>query len=180
MAQLEAIRHEMRTGLSILNPGPMTRQVMDSAAPGLLNPVEIKETESNTGLKQAAASGSSSLQSPTPMQMVMQMQELQRASQNEIRTEPTNMQSATVSPEVAVVHSGLTASLQVSESQGSEDARNRTSPQEVVVLPISAVDAGLLPSKPALLSGGADLVFASVVERKVAFDSKKFLEQGEL
>ncbi len=44
MAQLEAIRHEMRTGLSILNPGPMTRQVMDSAAPGLLNPVEIKET----------------------------------------------------------------------------------------------------------------------------------------
>jgi hypothetical protein len=69
MAQLEAIRHEMRTGLSILTPGPMTRQVMDSAAPGLLNPVEIKETESNTGLKQAAVSGSSSLQSPTPMQV---------------------------------------------------------------------------------------------------------------
>ncbi|CAK9213629.1 unnamed protein product [Sphagnum troendelagicum] len=154
MAQLEAIRHEMRTGLSILNPGPMTRQVMDSAAPGLLNPVEIKETGDCA--------------------------ELQRASQNEIRTEPRTMHSATVSPEVAVVPSGLTASLQVSESQGSEDARNRTSPQEVVILPISAVDAGLLPSKPALLSGGADLVFASVVERKVAFDSKKFLEQGEL
>ncbi|CAM6019387.1 unnamed protein product [Sphagnum balticum] len=154
MAQLEAIRHEMRTGLSILNPGPMTRQVMDSAAPGLLKPVEIKETGDCA--------------------------ELQRASQNEIRTEPRNMHPATVSPEVAVVHSGLTASLQVSESKGSEDARSRTSPQEVVVLPISAVDAGLLPSKPGLLSGGADLVFASVVERKVAFDSKKFLEQGEL
>jgi hypothetical protein len=83
-------------------------------------------------------------------------------------------------PEVAVFHSGLAASLQVSESQGSEDARNGTSPQEVVVLPISAFEAGFLPSKPAWLSGGADLVFALVVERKVAFDFKKFLEQGEL
>ncbi len=51
-------------------------------------------------------------------------------------------------PEVAVVHSGLAPSLQVSESQGSEDARNGTSPQEVVVLPISAFEAGFLPSKP--------------------------------
>jgi hypothetical protein len=94
--------------------------------------------------------------------MVMQMQELQRASQNQIRTEPINMQSATVSPEVAVVHSGLTASLQVSESQGSEDARNRTSPQEVVVLPISAVDAGLLPSKPGMILANETERFRSV------------------
>jgi hypothetical protein len=94
--------------------------------------------------------------------MVMQMQELQRASQNEIRTEPINMHSATVSPEVAVVHSGLTASLQVSESQGSEDARNRTSPQEVVVLPISAVDAGLLPSKPGMILANETERFRSV------------------
>ncbi|CAN5962522.1 unnamed protein product [Sphagnum jensenii] len=50
--------------------------------------------------------------------------------------------------EVAVVHSVLAPSLQVSESQGSEDARNGTSPQEVVVLPISAFEAGFLPSKP--------------------------------
>jgi hypothetical protein len=91
--------------------------------------------------------------------MVMQMQELQRASQNEIRTEPTNMQSATVSPEVAVVHSGLAASLQASESQGSEDARNGTSPQEVVVLPISAFEAGFLPSKPRMI-----LVFETEIQ----------------
>lgn len=29
------------------------------------------------------------------------------------------------------------------------------------------------------ISGGADIVFASIVERKVAFQSKKFLEEGE-
>jgi hypothetical protein len=79
------------TGFSILSLGPMTHWVMNSAAPGLLTPVEMKETESSMGLKQAAASGSSLLQSPTPMQMVMQMQELQRASQNEIRIEPRNI-----------------------------------------------------------------------------------------
>jgi hypothetical protein len=61
MAQLEAIFHEVQTGFSILNLGPMTHWVMNSA--------EMKETESNTGLKQAAASGSGSLQSPTPVQV---------------------------------------------------------------------------------------------------------------
>jgi hypothetical protein len=69
MAQLEAIFHEVQTGFSILNLGPMTHWVMNSAAPGLLTPGEMKETESNTGLKQAAASGSGSLQSPTPVQV---------------------------------------------------------------------------------------------------------------
>lgn len=35
MAQLEAIRHEMRTGISIMNPGPMTSHVLENAVPGL-------------------------------------------------------------------------------------------------------------------------------------------------
>ncbi len=44
MAQLEGIFHEMQTGFSILSLGPMTHLVMNSAAPGLLTPVEMKET----------------------------------------------------------------------------------------------------------------------------------------
>ena len=40
MAQLDAIRHEMRTGISIMNPGPMTRQVMEKAVPGLSTAVQ--------------------------------------------------------------------------------------------------------------------------------------------
>lgn len=35
MAQLEAIRHEMRTGISIMNPGPLTSHVLENAVPGL-------------------------------------------------------------------------------------------------------------------------------------------------
>jgi hypothetical protein len=44
MAQLEAIFHEMQTGFSILSLGPMTHWMMNSAAPGLLIPVVMKET----------------------------------------------------------------------------------------------------------------------------------------
>lgn len=29
------------------------------------------------------------------------------------------------------------------------------------------------------LSGGADIVYVSIMERKVAFESKKFFEQGD-
>lgn len=43
MAQLEAIRHEMRTGISIMNPGPMTSQVLKNAVPGLSAPVQSSE-----------------------------------------------------------------------------------------------------------------------------------------
>lgn len=43
MAQLEAIRHEMRTGISIMNPGPMTSQVLENAVPGLSAPVQSSE-----------------------------------------------------------------------------------------------------------------------------------------
>lgn len=35
MAQLEAIRHEMRTGISIMNPGPTTSHVLENAVPGI-------------------------------------------------------------------------------------------------------------------------------------------------
>lgn len=41
MAQLEAIRHEMTTGISIMNPGPMTRQVMEKAIPELSTAVQL-------------------------------------------------------------------------------------------------------------------------------------------
>lgn len=32
MAQLEAIRHEIHAGMSIMNPGPMTREILNSAS----------------------------------------------------------------------------------------------------------------------------------------------------
>ena len=47
MAQLEAIRHEMRTGISIMNPGPMTSRVLKNAVPGFSAP----EKPSQKGLQ---------------------------------------------------------------------------------------------------------------------------------
>ena len=43
MAQLEAIRHEMRTGISIMNPGPMTSQVFENSVPGHSAPLRSSE-----------------------------------------------------------------------------------------------------------------------------------------
>ncbi len=42
VALLEAICHEMQQGLSIMNPGPMTHQVIDSTEQ-VLTVIEIKE-----------------------------------------------------------------------------------------------------------------------------------------
>jgi hypothetical protein len=42
VALLKVICHEMQQGLSIMNPGPMTHQVIDSTKQ-VLNIIEIKE-----------------------------------------------------------------------------------------------------------------------------------------
>jgi len=75
-------------------------------------------------------------------------------------------------PEVAVVHSGLAPSLQVSKSQGSEDARNGTSPQEVVMLPVSAFEAGFLPSKPGKIHYPIAMIWVSPI---LSFVTQKLL-----
>jgi len=43
MAQLEAIRHEMRTGISVMNPGPLTSHVFENVVPTPSNPSQSSE-----------------------------------------------------------------------------------------------------------------------------------------
>lgn len=176
MAQLEAIRHEMRTGISIMSPGPMTSRVLDSA-------LESSGKEHRPSLDQLASvthpiSGPTRQVSPT--QIVLQMENLQAASKQDRSTgivTPASTVSAFSSTKGTPVN--LASSIQA-PSKLSDGIVGKTSVQELVVLPISAVEAGLLPSKQEPISGGADIVLASIVERKVAFQSKSFLEHGEI
>lgn len=50
MAQLDAIRHEMRTGMSIMNPGPRTRGAMDTTDPELSTRFQTQENGDNPPL----------------------------------------------------------------------------------------------------------------------------------
>lgn len=185
MAQLDAIRHEMRTGISIMNPGPMTRQVMEKAVPGLSTAVQshVNGATCKSDMVQSASiadnSDSGLFDTFSPTQMVMQLQKLRSEHCQQIPAKPLAIPSNQVSHDTgalvglgAIVHPSGGHVLPGGSIKGSLS-------QDVVVLPISAVEAGILPPSEGPLSGGADIVFASIMERKVAFESKKFFEQGD-
>lgn len=167
MAQLEAIRHEMRTGISIMNPGPLTSHVLENAVPGLSTAQQSPEQATANPPERAPLDHASQA---SPTQIVMQMQALRAASEQAARAAST-VASSRGDPV------GLASVIQ--QPKPSTWEVGKVPVQELVVLPISAVEAGLLPSNQEPISGGADIVFASIVERKVAFQSKKFFEEGE-
>jgi len=180
MAQLEAIRHEMRTGISVMNPGPLTSHVFENVVPTPSNPSQSSEkgTENPRTPVIHAISGVSSQVSPT--QIFMQMQTLQAASKQDKPPGATSVNPSSASAFAARVGGQVGLASVIPGSQESNNGQVGITPgQELVVLPISAVEAGLLPSNQEPISGGADIVFASIVERKVAFQSKQFLEERE-
>ncbi|KAG0612913.1 hypothetical protein M758_6G062000 [Ceratodon purpureus] len=183
MAQLEAIRHEMRTGISIMNPGPMTSQVFENSVPGHSAPLRSSEkgADDMPDLSQRAPVNqaiSGVLNQVSPTQIVMQMQSLEAASKQDKPAETVISTASVIRSYAEGSPVGLASVIQVSqESKHPAGIVGGAPGQELVVLPISAVEAGLLKKEPIL--GGADIVFASIVERKVAFQSQKFLMEGE-
>ncbi|XP_047975726.1 sec-independent protein translocase protein TatB-like [Salvia hispanica] len=159
MAQLEAIRHEVRS-ISFMNPGPLTTRLVDNIAsqPPVTN-VEKESSkppqESNVRVETPVASRKTKDHSPSTFSL-------------------------------SDVHSQASAYARLAESapltaNSMDDVLNELKDDsgQFVVLPISAETAKLLPCQKGDLSG-SDLLLEAVLEEEVARNAKSFFSQAQI
>ncbi|KAG8389274.1 hypothetical protein BUALT_Bualt02G0211900 [Buddleja alternifolia] len=157
MAQLEAIRHEVRS-ISFMNPGPLTTRLVDNIA------------------TQPHATDVDKEPSKRPQESTVKVE----------TTETTTMakdHSSTTSP-LSNIHSQATAYAKLAESTpltatSMEVLRElKDDSGQFVVLPISAETAKLLPNRKGDLSG-SDILLEAVLEEDVARNAKEFFSQAQ-
>ncbi|KAL1367433.1 hypothetical protein HN51_021503 [Arachis hypogaea] len=160
MAQLDAIRHEIRS-ISLINPGPMTRGLVDNPDQTSI-PNGTKKTEDvgeDKFIPPATTNSTPTVIKDSPL----------LASSNSC-----NMQSQATTyarlAESAIIRNSLAASS--TEPQKIKPELQHT------VLPISAESAGLLPNRSADVKG-SDIVLEAIVEAEVAHNAKEFFSQPQ-
>lgn len=153
IAQLEAIRHEIRA-VSFMNPGPLTKRLVDN----------IDQLPGITGLENPIDGVLSTPSSPTSASKVY------------------NTTTSAASPS-SDMHSQATAYARLAESAAlrSEPTANEvineiTDESGLTVLPVSAQETGLLPKRNADAKG-SDIMLESILEAEVARNAKDFFAQ---
>ncbi|XP_065872243.1 uncharacterized protein [Euphorbia lathyris] len=163
MAQLEAIRHEIRS-ISVLNPGPLTRRLVDN----IDHTSESNSIPENLDLKNAPKV---SLSEPS-------------VEQRDGGSAPTAMTSKV--SESCIMHSQATAysrwassALKTGSLQNDTDARKMIDETDLLnVLPVSAETAGMLPHRADDVKG-SDIVLEAILEADVAHNAKQFFAQPQ-
>ncbi|XAR57907.1 hypothetical protein NMG60_11026208 [Bertholletia excelsa] len=159
IAQLEAIRHEIRT-ISFMNPGPMTTRLVDN----------LGQASANSGNSEAA-------------KPLMENRSTSMNTENRSTSINTkNFDSPTSG--FSDVHSQATAYAKLAESTAlnpgsakSEDIINElTDESGLLVLPVSAESTGLLPNRRDDVQG-SDIVLEAILEAEVARNAKEFFAQ---
>lgn len=149
MAQLDAIRHEIRS-LSLMNPGPMTRRLME-------NPPELASDSNGT----------------VPSEKC----EEDKNSADAVKKDHTPKSLASTDlHSKATAYARLAESEAVKAGSGRFSVEDENLNYEIgdfSVLPVSAESAGLLPDRKESAKG-SDLVLEAVVEAEVAHNAKEF------
>lgn len=165
MAQLEAIRHEIRT-ISFMNPGPLTSRLVDSI-----------NTTPNTTVENV------------PQKSDEESIIVEKGPQ--ISEEASRL--ATVTPEdyssrkaLADMHSQASAYARLAETtplkaisvdkEGLSELTDESG--TIIVLPVSAESAGLLPKHKGEAKG-SDIVLEAILEAEVANNAKEFFSQPQ-
>eukprot|EP01018_Ginkgo_biloba_P006332 Gb_17173 [translate_table: standard] len=172
MAQLEAIRHEIRN-ISIMNPGPMTRNMVENSV--LAPPSDSHVNKGSTGSHdiQRAVDGINK-----NMESISKVLEMGATSSIQLQSQATTYARLAESPGVkdksfqAVVLSEPPSDKQQESPEGLPKAG------QMVILPVSAESAGLLPAHKDCLAG-SDVVLEAILEADVAHHAKEFFKQQE-
>ncbi|XP_075507168.1 uncharacterized protein LOC142543668 isoform X1 [Primulina tabacum] len=159
MAQLEAIRHEIRS-ISFMNPGPLTTRLVDNIA----KPKSV-DTETSKPPDEVAAIA----ETTTTIAM------------------PKDHSSTTSSP--CDIHSQAMTYAKLADAsslgvKSMDEVLNELTDEsgQFTVLPISAESAGLLPKPKGIERDnfrGSDLLLEAVLEEDVAHNAKEFLAQAQ-
>eukprot|EP00249_Psilotum_nudum_P022290 c28458_g1_i3 orf=272-925(+) len=174
MAQLDAIRHEIRAGMSIMHPGPLVREVLD----GTSMPVQEKDSGIKNALGNVSTAeevSSTVLQNEDQQGLSQCMVQVQSQATSYARLADT-LSAGDLQSQMQVAKSSLRAPPGLQIQQGEVNTQGG---EVVQVLPVSAVDAGLLPPRTGVALKGSDLVLESLVEGKVAHQALQFFQQPE-
>ncbi|KAI5066331.1 hypothetical protein GOP47_0018955 [Adiantum capillus-veneris] len=162
MAQLDAIRYEVRSGMSIMQPRPFVRENLENYGSGLQQATKLVHKIENT-LDRFADATTSNVQTEGISKSSV---DLQRQATSFARV--AGHLHAIGTPEA--VH--LTDKKRIPIAKAFKENESGVS-----ILPISAVSMGLFPARTGPIAGGSDLMLESLAERKVAQQAVEFLQQ---
>ncbi|XP_031272357.1 uncharacterized protein LOC116130818 [Pistacia vera] len=154
MQQLEAIRYEIRS-VSLINPGPLTRKLMDSP------PEPTSNHDDN------ASSQKCEVDYPSTG-TVLKDHRFKPYGSLDLHSQATAFARLA---ESEAVKSGSLKSI--AEKENSEDEAGL-----FTVLPVSAESTGMLPNRKESAKG-SDILLEAVLESEVAHNAKDFFSQPE-
>ena len=150
MAQLDAIRHEIRS-ISIINPGPLTRSLDNIDQASISND---NRKPDDAGVNNSI---SSLTKDSTPLPSIS----------SNIQSQATTYARLAEAP--AIKNGSLENSTEV---EGSKVGL------QLIVIPVSAENTGLLPNRGADVTG-SDIVQEAILEAEVAHNAKEFFSQPQ-
>ncbi|EYU46515.1 hypothetical protein ABFS82_04G035500 [Erythranthe guttata] len=158
MAQLEAIRHEIRS-ISFMNPGPLTTRLVDNIVSQ--PPVTDVDKES----------------SKPPQESTVEPENTKTTTIDKDHSSKTSLMSDIHSQ--ATTYARLTESTPLNANSMKEVLSElKDDSGQFIVLPISAESAKLLPSQKDNLTG-SDILLEAVLEEDVARNAKDFFIQAQ-
>ncbi|XP_010522502.1 PREDICTED: uncharacterized protein LOC104801101 [Tarenaya hassleriana] len=174
MAQLEAIRHEIRS-ISLVNPGPLTRRVED--IPPESSPSHPEPSPSTSSDPESSPSPSTNGSATST-----KVEESLKHADHWAKAQEFNASSASVN-----LHSQATAFARLAHSEtvkspslksSGENDTLSSDPGLLAVLPVSAESAGFLPGRKESVKG-SDIMLEAVLEAEVAKNAKDFFSRPE-
>nr|XP_043622111.1 sec-independent protein translocase protein TatB [Erigeron canadensis] len=158
IAQLEAIRHEIRT-ISFVNPGPMTRRLVD-------NITQNPDANGSSDLEKPSDDAPPTPSVPTSVSKVYSINTSAGSPSSDMHSQATAYSRLA---ESAALHSDCTS---------NEVLTQCTDDSGLTVLPVSAQETGLLPNRKAD-ANGSDVMLESILEAEVARNAKEFFSQPQ-
>ncbi|KAH7543977.1 hypothetical protein JRO89_XS15G0076000 [Xanthoceras sorbifolium] len=152
MQQLEAIRHEIRT-VSFINPGPMTRKLMDSPLEPTVNLTDISSTEKSETEQQSTDTVDYTSKPSDSIHIHSQATAYAKLAESE------------------AVKCGSLKNCVDGENFNFADG-------PFTILPLSAESTGMLPNRKESAKG-SDILLEAVIEAEVAHNAKDFFSQPQ-
>lgn len=168
MAQLEAIRHEIRN-ISIMNPTPMTRRIIEESGSMPPNDDHVDKGSKNLDHTHRASDGIQ--KNMESISMV-----LNTAAPSSVQLQCRAAAYARLAESPGVKDKCFGASDAYSSRQ-QENLESLPKAGQTMILPVSAESAGLLPKCKEFT--GSDVVLEAILEADVAHHAKEFFKQSE-
>ncbi|OIT26289.1 PREDICTED: uncharacterized protein LOC109215500 [Nicotiana attenuata] len=166
IAQLEAIRHEIRT-ISFMNPGPLTSRLVDS-----INTTAANSTVENGPKKSDIKS--------TIVEKGPQISEKENIVATITPEDYSSRKSLTDMHSQAAAYARLAETTPLKSISINKECLSELTDESgsIIVLPVSAESAGLLPKRKDEAKG-SDIVLEAILEAEVANNAKEFFSQPQ-